>query len=156
MSVLEDYLRTFEGCLIVVSHDRYFMDKMVDHLFVFEGQGAIKDIIGNYTEFRKQTAADYKKDKSNEDKPVEVVKVKQISEEAPKEKRKLSFKEKSEFDQIEKDLERLEEEKTKWTNVLSDPASNNEQLMEAGMKLGEIVSEIDVKTERWIELSEFA
>ncbi|MNV46084.1 ABC transporter ATP-binding protein uup [compost metagenome] len=155
MSVLEDYLRTFEGCLIVVSHDRYFMDKMVDHLFVFEGQGAIKDIIGNYTEYRKQTAADYKKDKSD-DKPVEAVKVKQIAEEAPKEKRKLSFKEKSEFDQIEKDLERLEEEKTKWTSVLSDSTSNNEKLMEAGVKLGEIVSQIDSKTERWIELSEFA
>lgn len=155
MSVLEEYLRTFEGCLIVVSHDRYFMDKMVDHLFVFEGQGAIKDIIGNYTEYRKQTATQYKKDKNNDDKPVETVKVKQIAVETPKEKRKLSFKEKSEFDQIEKDLERLEESKEKWTAVLSDGNASNDELMQAGTELAKIVSEIDSKTERWIELSEF-
>lgn len=158
MSVLEDYLRTFEGCLIVVSHDRYFMDKMVDHLFVFEGQGAIKDIIGNYTEFRKQTAADYKKEKlaTKDPDPVKEVKVTQISTSAPTEKRKLSFKEKHEFDQLEKDLETLEAAKTKWTNVLSDANSSNDDLMKAGQELAQIMEQIDAKTERWLELSEFA
>lgn len=158
MSVLEDYLRTFEGCLIVVSHDRYFMDKMVDHLFVFEGQGAIKDIIGNYTEFRKQTAADYKKEKlaAKDPEPVQEVKVTQIAASAPSEKRKLSFKEKHEFDQLEKDLENLEADKVKWTNVLSDGNSSNDDLMKAGAELAQIMEQIDAKTERWLELSEFA
>src|SRR3989338_8857861 len=93
MSVLEDYLRTFEGCLIVVSHDRYFMDKMVDHVFVFEGQCAIKDIIGNYTEYRKQLAQDNKRDKKPSDEKIEAVKVTQMSDSAPAtEKKKRSFK----------------------------------------------------------------
>jgi ATP-binding cassette subfamily F protein uup len=157
MSVLEDYLRTFEGCLIVVSHDRYFMDKMVDHLFVFEGQGAIKDIIGNYTEFRKQTAVDYKKEKATEKDPTPVkeVKVTQLSTSSSQEKRKLSFKEKSEFDSLEKELEELEAEKEVLTAVLSSGSSSNEQIMEAGNKLAEIVAAIDSKTARWMELAEF-
>lgn len=156
MGVLEDYLRTFEGCLIVVSHDRYFMDKMVDHLFVFEGQGAIKDIIGNYTEYRKQTAADYKKEKmaAKDPEPVKEVKVTQIAS-APVEKRKLSFKEKHEFDQLEKDLEQLEAEKDKFTAVLYSGEATNEELMLAGQELAKIVAQIDSKTERWLELAEF-
>ncbi len=157
MGVLEDYLRTFEGCLIVVSHDRYFMDKMVDHLFVFEGQGAIKDIIGNYTEFRKQTAADYKKEKlaAKDPEPVNEVKVTQIAT-ATSEKRKLSFKEKQEFDQLEKELEQLESEKEKYTAVLSSSEASNEDLMLAGQELAKIVAQIDAKSERWLELAEFA
>jgi ATP-binding cassette subfamily F protein uup len=159
MSVLEDYLRTFEGCLIVVSHDRYFMDKMVDHLFVFEGEGAIKDIIGNYTEYRKQTAADYKKEKQDKDsEPVKEVKVTQLSNQAEKvpEKRKLSFKEKEEFKQLEKDMERLEEEKIDLTNQLSDASASNEQIMKNGNRLAEVVTDLENKTDRWLELSEFA
>jgi ATP-binding cassette subfamily F protein uup len=158
MSVLEDYLRTFEGCLIVVSHDRYFMDKMVDHLFVFEGEGAIKDIIGNYTEYRKQTAADYKKEKQDKDsEPVKEVKVTQLSNQAEKapEKRKLSFKEKEEFKQLEKDMERLEEEKIDLTNQLSDATASNEKIMKNGNRLAEVVADLENKTDRWLELSEF-
>jgi ATP-binding cassette subfamily F protein uup len=156
MSVLEDYLRNFGGCLIVVSHDRYFMDKMVDHVFVFEGQGAIKDIIGNYTEYRKQIAQDGKRDKKNNVEPekIETVKVTQISNNA--EKKKLSFKEKEEFNQLEKDLEKLEAEKEKLTVILSDGNSSNDAVMEAGMKLSEIVAEIETTTDRWMELAEFA
>jgi ATP-binding cassette subfamily F protein uup len=156
MSILEDYLRNFEGCLIVVSHDRYFMDKMVDHVFVFEGQGAIKDIIGNYTEYRKQVALDGKRDKkaSDSDQKIEAVKVTQIVTQQA-EKRKLSFKEKEEFKQLEKDLERLEAEKEIQTAVLSDTTASNQAIMEAGTKLGQIVSDIDSKTERWLELAEF-
>lgn len=158
MSVLEDYLRTFEGCLIVVSHDRYFMDKMVDHVFVFEGQGAIKDIIGNYTEYRKQLAQDSKRDKKPSDEKIEAVKVTQMSDSAAPvaEKKKLSFKEKQEFEQLEKELETLENQKETFTNVLSNPESSNEDIMNAGIKLGEIVARIDEATERWMELAEFA
>jgi ABC transport system ATP-binding/permease protein len=156
MSVLEDYLRTFEGCLIVVSHDRYFMDKMVDHVFVFEGQGAIKDIIGNYTEYRKQLVQDSRRDKKTSEEKIEAVKVTQVSEAAPAEKKKLSFKEKQEFDQLEKDLAKLEEEKEKYTQILSDGTATNEQIMEAGKQLADIVAKIDSTTERWLELAEFA
>jgi ATP-binding cassette subfamily F protein uup len=161
MSVLEDYLRHFEGCLIVVSHDRYFMDKMVDHIFVFEGQGAIKDIVGNYTEYRKEIAAQKKSDKEGGAK-AEVKtesKAQQLSpavEKVAPAKRKLSFKEKIEFETIEKELEGLEAEKEIYTNKLSDTSLSNDELMKAGQKLGEIVEAIDSKTERWIELSEFA
>ena len=156
MSVLEDYLRNFEGCLIVVSHDRYFMDKMVDHVFVFEGQGAIKDIIGNYTEYRKQVVIDGRRDKkaSDSEQKIEAVKVTQIVS-APAEKKKLSFKEKEEFKQLEKDLEKLEAEKEAQTAILSDSTSTNQDIMNAGTKLGEIVAQIEEKTERWMELAEF-
>jgi ATP-binding cassette subfamily F protein uup len=159
MGVLEDYLRTFEGCLIVVSHDRYFMDKMVDHLFVFEGNGAIKDIIGNYTEYRKQTAVDYKKEKQEEKDgaPAETVKVTQLSNSSDKsiEKKKLSFKEKEEFKQIEKDMESLESEKNTLTIKLSDPTISNEDIMKSGNRLAEVVSRLEEITDRWLELSEY-
>lgn len=156
MSVLEDYLRSYEGCLIVVSHDRYFMDKMVDHLFVFEGEGAIKDIVGNYTEFRKKKIEDKREEKAQE-KVQEIKKeeVKQTVVTPVKDKKKLSFKEKHEFDQLEVELEKLEEEKTKWTSVLSDGSSSNQDIMEAGQKLAKVVAEIEVKTDRWMELAEF-
>jgi len=157
MSVLEDYLRSFEGCLIVVSHDRYFMDKMVDHVFVFEGQGAIKDIIGNYTEYRKQLVIDNRRDKkAAPEEKIEAVKVTQLSNTASTEKKKLSFKEKQEFEQLEKDLERFETEKEKHTAILSDANAGNEAIMEAGKKLAEIMAKIESTTERWMELAEFA
>lgn len=161
MSVLEDYLRSFQGCLIVVSHDRYFMDKMVDHLFVFEGEGEVKDILGNYTVYRKQKQIDdraAKKAANTFEPTVEVVEEApvEVKKETPKEKRKLSFKEKMEFEQIEKDMESLEEEKAKLTLVLSSPDSSNDDLMAAGQKLSAVVSDLETKTDRWLELSEFA
>ncbi len=160
MSVLEDYLRSFQGCLIVVSHDRYFMDKMVDHVFVFEGQAKITDIVGNYTEYRKQIAK-YDKAAKNESNPTEVkikssvITTPEVKVETKKEGKKLSFKEKAEFEQIEKDLETLELEKEKFTTILSESSSSNEQIMDAGNKLSEIVLKLEEKTERWMELAEF-
>lgn len=160
MSVLEDYLRTFEGCLIVVSHDRYFMDKMVDHIFVFEGEGKIKDIVGNYTEYRQMLQDGIKQDR--QDKADAAKQQKQVASIAPKlvaqtsqpEKKKLSFKEKQEFDSLEKELEVLETEKEKFTLILSDGTKTNDEIMEAGSRLGEIVQAIETKTERWLELAE--
>ena len=160
MSVLEDYLRTFEGCLIVVSHDRYFMDKMVDHIFVFEGQGKIKDIVGNYTEYRQKLQDDIKQER--QDKADAVKQQKQVAAAAPKpivqvvhsEKKKLSFKEKQEFESLEKELEVLESEKERFTLILSDGSKMNDEIMDAGTKLGEIVQAIESKTERWLELAE--
>ena len=155
MSVLEDYLRNFQGCLIVVSHDRYFMDKMVDHLFVFEGEGVIKDIVGNYTDFRKKQIQDKRDDKNG----VSKVKIEKVVEEKPKVKeevkRKLNFKEKAEFESLEKNLEKLELGKATILAKISSDGVSNQDVYELGVKLGEIVSEIEAKTNRWIELSEF-
>ena len=156
MSVLEDYLRNFQGCLIVVSHDRYFMDKMVDHLFVFEGEGVIKDIVGNYTDFRKKQIQD-KRDEKNS---ISQVKIEKVVEEKPKVKeevkRKLNFNEKAEFESLEKNLEKLELDKATILAKISSEGVSNQEVYEHGVKLGEIVSEIEEKTNRWIELSEFS
>ena len=155
MSVLEDYLRNFQGCLIVVSHDRYFMDKMVDHLFVFEGEGVIKDIVGNYTDFRKKQIQD-KRDEKNGISQVKIEKV-VVEKPKPKEelKRKLNFNEKAEFESLEKNLEKLELDKATILAKISSEGVSNQDVYELGVKLGEIVSEIEEKTNRWIELSEF-
>jgi len=157
MSVLEDYLRNFQGCLIVVSHDRYFMDKMVDHLFVFEGEGKIKDIVGNYTDFRKKQIQDKRDEKSNLaqaqvqlEKQVVVVEKKHEVE-----KRKLSYKEKEEFKKIEKELELFEIEKATIVEQLSSSSLTNKEVYDLGLKLGKITEEIESKTERWMELAEF-
>jgi ATP-binding cassette subfamily F protein uup len=161
MGVLEDYLRNFEGCLIVVSHDRYFMDKMVDHLFVFEGNGVIKDILGNYTEYRKVQSEEGKKEKQDKktDTP-EVAKVLvdpaiQANGNNQSNKRKLSFKEQEEYKQLEQQIDVLENEKALLTDKLTDSTLGSEELMQAGQRLAEIVQQLEEKTDRWLELSEF-
>jgi ATP-binding cassette subfamily F protein uup len=154
MSVLEDYLRTFEGCLIVVSHDRYFMDKMVDHLFVFQGEGQIKDITGNYHTYRTSLQSAQRQQKQDQKTAPDPI-VEQVS--APAEKqRKMSFKEKQEFEQIEKMLPQLETEKEQLSSELSSGNLSNEQLLEKGARLGLVVDQIDEFTLRWLELSELA
>ena len=152
MGVLEDYLRSFQGCLIVVSHDRYFMDKMVDHLFVFKGEGEVKDIIGNYSEYRKTLQQEQRIEKK-EQAPDPVKET--SSTDQPKEKKKLSYKEKVEFESLENDLESLEEEKAKLTEVLSNPDASTDDLIKAGERLNTVVQEIESKTDRWLELSEY-
>jgi len=154
MSVLEEYLQLFEGCLIVVSHDRYFMDKMVDHLFVFEGDGEIKDIIGNYTDYRKNQKQEARELKNA---PVKEVEVKEEPKtvEKPIEKRKLSFKEKQEYEQLPNEIERLEAKKEKLTLELSDASKSNQQIMELGNELAIVVAELEQKSDRWLELAEF-
>ena len=151
MAVLEEYLRNFQGCLIVVSHDRYFMDKMVDHLLVFQGDGVVKDILGNYTDFRK-----LEKQIEKENKVVSQNKEAQHkNKSASKVKTKLSFKENEEFKQLEIDLEKLEIEKADLTEGLSDETRTNAELYDMGKRLGEVVDLIDQKTERWMELAEY-
>ncbi|MFN5440340.1 MAG: ABC-F family ATP-binding cassette domain-containing protein [Flavobacteriia bacterium] len=149
MSVLEEYLRLFQGSLIVVSHDRYFMDKMVDHLFVFQGEGRIKDITGNYHSYRsslQQTQREQKQNPKSEAKS-EVAP-------SPEKRRKMSFKEKQEFEQIEKDLPLLEKEKEILSEALSSGNLTNEELIQTGERLGELVNQIEEFTLRWLELSE--
>ena len=156
MSVLEEYLRQFQGCLIVVSHDRYFMDKMVDHLFVFEGQGELKDIVGNYTVFRQQQLDKKRGVKQNITKEEPEIKEKTISPSSVEtKKRKLTFKEKEEYETIERRLPELEKTKDELTLTLSSGELSNDELMKNGTALGKVVEEIDALTERWIELAEF-
>ena len=154
MSVLEDYLRNFQGCLIVVSHDRYFMDKMVDHLFVFDGSGEIKDTFGNYTVYRQKMAQQLKEDRkaTTVSAPVEEIKV--VKNDKPVEKRKMNFKEKVEFKNMEGDIEKLEAEKALLTDKLSDASLSNVELMNAGNRLGEVIKELEAKSDRWLELAD--
>lgn len=151
MSVLEEYLRLFQGSLIVVSHDRYFMDKMVDHLFVFQGEGRIKDITGNYHSYRSSLQQSQREQKQAPKTEV-VDKPSSTSEK----KRKMSFKEKQEFEQIEQELPKLELEKDQLSEELSMGTLSNEELMQKGERLGVIVAQIDEFTFRWLELSELA
>jgi ATP-binding cassette subfamily F protein uup len=154
MSVLEDYLQLFEGCLIVVSHDRYFMDKMVDHLFVFEGDGEIKDIIGNYTDYRKNQKLEAREIKNNPPKEVVVNEEPKVVEK-PVEKRKLSFKEKQEYDNLPTEIDKLEQEKERLTQELSDGSKTNQQIMDLGNQLAKVVADLEQKSDRWLELAEF-
>ena len=156
MSVLEDYLRSFQGCLIVVSHDRYFMDKMVDHLFVFDGEGEIKDIFGNYTVYRQNIAQVLKDERkgTNDKKVIEPI-ISAVKEKEA-EKRKLNFKEKVEFKNMEKDIENLELEKATLTEKLSNSSLSNAELMNAGNRLTDVIKELEHKADRWLELAEFA
>ena len=154
MAVLEEYLRGFKGCLIVVSHDRYFMDKMVDHLFVFEENAKIADVIGNYTVYRKNQKELLKSKNTR----VSVEKPKAdltTSNDHKSAKTKLSFKEKKEFEALEIAIESLEQKKLKYTQELSNGDLEGHQLFELGNKLASVVQEIEGKTNRWLELSDF-
>ncbi|RYM32781.1 ATP-binding cassette domain-containing protein [Brumimicrobium glaciale] len=162
LSVLEDYLKNFQGCLIVVSHDRYFMDKMVDHIFVFEGDAKIKDITGNYTIYRDQLKKDILEEQAEKrlekaeakKAPVEKKVEKPVQQEAAK--RKLSFKEDQEFKTLDSEIEKLENEKEKLTGILSGGKASSDELNDASKRIGELMSELEGKTERWMELAEFA
>jgi ATP-binding cassette subfamily F protein uup len=153
LNVLEDFLMEFQGCLIIVTHDRYFMDKLVDHLFVFEGDGKIKDFLGNYNDYRFKNEAieTAQKSISKKDKP----KVKTEVKAPEKQKNKFSYKEKLEFEQLEKDLETLEVKKVELTNQLNSVGTDHDELMKVTKTLGDISFELDTKTDRWIVLSEY-
>ncbi|MCQ2375456.1 MAG: ABC-F family ATP-binding cassette domain-containing protein [Salinivirgaceae bacterium] len=150
LNVLEDFLQQFNGCVIIVSHDRYFMDKVVDHLFVFEGDGKIKDFPGNYTQYREWRAA---KDEAEKQKKTSNIKPQNVKERST-EKKKMSYKETKEFEQLSTDIEKLETEKAEIENLLSGGESDAKKIMELSQRFDLIVKEIDSKTERWLELSE--
>jgi ATP-binding cassette subfamily F protein uup len=152
LQVLEDYLQGFDGCLVVVSHDRFFMDKVVDHLFVFEGQGEIRDFPGNYTQYREKKRLE---DKTST-KEVAAEK-KQVASSVPekKEKTKLTYGERLEFEKLEKSIEKLEEKKAELAEVLS-ATNDNEELMKISAELEAVVKECDAQNDRWLELAEWA
>ena len=152
LNVLEDYLLNFKGCLIIVSHDRYFMDKVVDHMFVFEGKGKIRNFPGNYTIYR-DTITEEEKEIKKLDKQVKPKKEKPKSNNNAK---KLSFKEKREFEQLEIDLEQLNQEKEDLEQALSSGTLSNDDLMEKSSRIQTVIDLIDEKELRWLELSEKA
>ncbi|MFA7583966.1 MAG: ABC-F family ATP-binding cassette domain-containing protein [Proteiniphilum sp.] len=154
LNILEEYLAGFKGCLIVVSHDRYFMDKVVDHLLVFHGDARIQDFPGNYTRYREWKTEEQKKEAEEQknSKQENDTRKNRPSEE----KKKLSFKEKREFESLEAEIEQLEAEKNTLTKELSSGNLSAEELMKKSSQLSEIMELIDEKTMRWLELSELA
>ncbi len=151
LDILEDFLADFRGCLIIVSHDRYFMDKLVDHLFVFEGDGAVRDFPGNYSQYR-EIAREEERFKNN---PSEEMQEKQTNNNTTKpEVRKLSFKEKRELELLEKEMPVLEEEKARLEKEMSGGNLSFEDLEKKGIRIAELVVLIEEKEMRWLELSE--
>ena len=153
LQILEEYLQDFPGCVIVVSHDRYFMDKVVDHLLVFKGAGEIKDFPGNYTQYREWNALqpkDSKEAKATEDNKED----KEYRNQNRETKTKLSYKEKREFEQLEKEIEALEEEQRQLEAALCSGTLSVEELTEKSKRLPQLKDELDEKSMRWLELSE--
>lgn len=149
LNVLEEYLMSFKGCVIVVSHDRYFMDKVVDHLLVFNGQADIRDFPGNYSDYR-----DWKEAKEQREKELEKPKEEKAVRVRENDRRKMSYKERMEFQQIEKDLEILEQEKSDIEAALCTGTLSSDELTVKSKRIAEVVDLIDEKTMRWLELSE--
>ena len=149
LQVLEEYLCNFKGCVIVVSHDRYFMDKVVDHLLVFRGQGDIRDFPGNYSDYR-----DWKLAKASHDKAVSKPKEEKTQRVRLNEKRRMTFKERKEFEQLEQDIACLEEGKKLIEDSLCSGELSVDELTEKSKRLPLLEAELDEKTMRWLELSE--
>ena len=155
LQILEEYLQDFPGCVIVVSHDRYFMDKVVDHLLIFKGQGDIKDFPGNYTQYRQWSSLqpregntpNKQKEHSESNNAVE-------RKDSKETKRKLSFKEKREFEQLEQEIAALEEEQHQLEEALCSGTLSVEKLTEFSKRLPLIKDEIDEKSIRWLELAD--
>ena len=149
LNLLEDFLTRFPGCLIIVSHDRYFLDRLTEHLFVFKGPGDIKDFPGNYTDFRKKQKRLEEEKKAaapKNDKPVAAKK---------REKKKLSYKEQKEFDALEKEIGKLEEEKAGLLEKMNAGTLPADELMKTSTRFEELEQILDSKTNRWLELSEW-
>jgi len=156
LNVLEEYLKGFAGSVIIVSHDRFFLDKIADHLFVFEGEGVVKDFVGSYSDYR-----DYIKEKEKQKRAAEresaqkdvKKKTQDYSNVVPK-KKKLSYKEQRELEQLEKDLEALEMEKRELEQKLSGGEISAKELSEASVRIGEVMNLLDEKELRWLELND--
>jgi ATP-binding cassette subfamily F protein uup len=158
LRTLEEFLQDFPGCILIVSHDRYFMDRLVDHLFAFEGEGEIKDFPGNYSQYRL-----WKQMEENKPSPVAEKKAtsattgkQEVNNDNNEASRKFSFKEKSEFETLEKELPKLEKEKKLLEVKLSNAGTDYEKLQEIGEKINALIVQIGEKEMRWLELSERA
>ncbi len=154
LQILEEYLQDFAGCVIVVSHDRYFMDKVVDHLLVFRGEGEIKDFPGNYTQYRQWLALQSKDEEKSEKKKNTQKPSATTEREQNARPRRLSFKEQREMQQLEKDIEALEAEQRMLEEQLCSGKLSVEELTEKSIRLPKLKEELDEKSFRWLELSE--
>ena len=156
LSVLENFLSDFPGCLVIVSHDRYFMDRLVDHLFVFEGDGVVRDFPGNYSNYRIEEKAKEKKDKEPAKKAEVAAPVVAKPAAAPvPEKKKFSFKDKREYDLLEKDMAALEAEKVTITEKMMDQGLNYDEIQKLSNRMVQITQLLEEKEMRWLELSEY-
>lgn len=149
LNTLEGYLESFDGCLLIVSHDRYFMDKLVEHLFVFDGNGIIRDFPGNYTQYRLEADVKPKSQKESKEVP-------KVAPTEPNERKKLSYKEKREFEQLETEIPKLEAKKEELIQKLNGGSNDHEELSSWTADLGKISDELDERELRWLELSEYA
>ena len=151
LQILEEYLADFPGCVIVVSHDRYFMDKVVDHLLVFKGNGVIKDFPGNYTQYREWCAL---RSKEDQDTPVEKEEKSAKRDYRNSDKRKMTYKEKMEFARLEEEIAALEEEQKRIEAALCGGTVNIDEITAMSKRLPQLKDELDEKSMRWLELSE--
>ena len=159
LNVLEDYLISFKGCVIVVSHDRFFMDKVVDHMLVFQGDCKIKDFPGNYTDYRQWKELKDEEERESRDTARRVLTseastkgVQQVT--TTNQKRKLSFNEKREYEQLTKDIESLEKEKSELESALASGSLSNDELLQKSQRFQEVTDLLDEKELRWLELDD--
>ena len=150
LNVLEEYLKSFQGCLIIVSHDRFFTDKIVDRVFAFEGDGVIKDFPGNYTQYKNKKEEEELQRKQAEKKTAPTPKPMREKEKV----RKLTFKERQEMQQLESDMENLNAEKSELENILNSGTPEADKLVKSAQRIAEIINLLDEKEMRWLELSE--
>ncbi|MCU0446849.1 MAG: ABC-F family ATP-binding cassette domain-containing protein [Microscillaceae bacterium] len=154
LQVLEDFLANYPGCLLIVTHDRYFMDKLVEHLFVFEGNGKIRDFNGSYSEYRAVKELEEENLKTTDSKPQISDLKPEAKNQKPETKKKLSFKEQKEYETLETEIANLENRKMLITNELSGDL-HHEDLLKKSQELEQIIQQIDEKTMRWLELAEY-
>ncbi|MFY8019692.1 MAG: ABC-F family ATP-binding cassette domain-containing protein [Bacteroidia bacterium] len=153
LNVLEDFLENYEGCMLIVTHDRYFMDNLVDSLFVFEGEGRIRSFNGNYQEYLNELDEEKSRDlKSKEIPKPEPIKI--VAEETKSQKKKLSYKEQREFEQLSDEIEILHQQKKILEQKLASGSSNHEEVIQWSAEFENIKSSLDEKELRWLELSE--
>jgi len=154
LNLLEEFLDNYQGCILVVSHDRWFMNKLVDHIFVFEGEGKVKDFYGNYTEYRVEKEKQDRLKRKQERALNQEISKNSESEPVKKTTNKLTFKEKKEFEQLEINIEHLEKEKTELIHLMNSGSGSGIQLKDWSSRYGEVENELDIKMMRWLELSE--
>ena len=154
LNVLEEYLQSFTGCVIVISHDRYFMDKVVDHLFVFHGNANVQDFPGNYTDYRLWREMKEEQERLEKENTKKTQPNPQEDRNANRPKVKMSYKEKREFEELEKDIAQLEEEKKELETLLCSGSLSADDMLKKSNRIGEIIEALDRKELRWLELSE--
>lgn len=154
LQVLEEYLQKFKGCAIIVSHDRYFMDKVVDHLLVFQGQGDIRDFPGNYSQYREWKDAKEQQDREEKEKEEKAKPKEKVHREHSSSQKRMTYKERMEYQQLTKDIEALEKEKKEIETALCSGTLSVDELTEKSKRLPILSDELDEKSMRWLELSE--